>query len=282
MNRTCTVLSLRSCLVFRPRRVRTVSRNRTPGNNFAPSETHTPGSRLQQRGARYYSPELGRWLSRDPIGEAGFSLTTRRFKKAPGSRANEDRPVSRAGDRPKDEVNLGSPLLYVFVVNSPVNLIDPFGLLPGSPYATADAAAIAAVAEYVSGNQLVERGGAVYWATNIMGAVWVQVVGSDGETYWTPIAGVAYSYVPAVVGSAMAVNTAANNGLAPAGSVIVGYWHSHTCIGSGLPPGGFSQPDQTLIAGFTTGIFWLKDIYHSNLWRWKKAAGQPDVYGLLP
>ena len=28
-------------------------------------------SQLQQRGARYYKPELGRWTSRDPIGERG-------------------------------------------------------------------------------------------------------------------------------------------------------------------------------------------------------------------
>jgi RHS repeat-associated protein len=31
----------------------------------------TPGLRMQERGARFYSPELGRWLSRDPIEENG-------------------------------------------------------------------------------------------------------------------------------------------------------------------------------------------------------------------
>jgi RHS repeat-associated protein len=34
-------------------------------------KTHTPLSRLQERGLRYYSPGLGRWVSRDPIGEWG-------------------------------------------------------------------------------------------------------------------------------------------------------------------------------------------------------------------
>jgi RHS repeat-associated protein len=38
---------------------------------FATPKTHTPFSRLQERGHRYYSPSLGRWLSRDPIEEQG-------------------------------------------------------------------------------------------------------------------------------------------------------------------------------------------------------------------
>jgi RHS repeat-associated protein len=34
-------------------------------------KTHTPWGRLQVSGLRYYSPELGRWPSRDPIHESG-------------------------------------------------------------------------------------------------------------------------------------------------------------------------------------------------------------------
>jgi len=34
-------------------------------------KTHTPDRHLHISGLRYYSPELGRWLSRDPIGENG-------------------------------------------------------------------------------------------------------------------------------------------------------------------------------------------------------------------
>ena len=46
-------------------------RKRIPGFRPARPKTHTPGPQLQQRGLRYYSPELGRWVSRDPIEESG-------------------------------------------------------------------------------------------------------------------------------------------------------------------------------------------------------------------
>jgi len=34
-------------------------------------KTHVPASPVKERGHRFYSPEVGRWLSRDPIGEYG-------------------------------------------------------------------------------------------------------------------------------------------------------------------------------------------------------------------
>jgi len=34
-------------------------------------KTHTPDSRVKERGHRYYFPEVGRWLSKDPIEEEG-------------------------------------------------------------------------------------------------------------------------------------------------------------------------------------------------------------------
>lgn len=46
-------------------------RKRSPDVSRARPKTHTPGPRLQQRGFRYYSSNLGRWLSRDPIEEKG-------------------------------------------------------------------------------------------------------------------------------------------------------------------------------------------------------------------
>jgi RHS repeat-associated protein len=39
--------------------------------SLASPKTHVPGSRLQERGHRYYSASLSRWVSRDPIGENG-------------------------------------------------------------------------------------------------------------------------------------------------------------------------------------------------------------------
>ena len=46
-------------------------RKRIPGVLPASRKTLTPGSRLKERGLRFYNPAIGRWLSRDPIGEEG-------------------------------------------------------------------------------------------------------------------------------------------------------------------------------------------------------------------
>jgi hypothetical protein len=40
--------------------------------SHASPKTHVPGSRLQERGLRFYNTELSRWISRDPINEKGF------------------------------------------------------------------------------------------------------------------------------------------------------------------------------------------------------------------
>jgi RHS repeat-associated protein len=63
-----------------------------PAESLTTPKTHTPLSRLQKRGQRYYSPSLGRWLSRDPIEEQG------------------------------------GPNTYEFAGNAPTVLIDAFGL----------------------------------------------------------------------------------------------------------------------------------------------------------
>jgi RHS repeat-associated protein len=77
---------------------------------------------------RAYDARLGRWLSKDPLGEAGG-------------------------------VNL-----YGFVDNNPTNWIDMIGLAPGDPYPSADAAGIAAIREFnpISIKENAEYAGSVY------------------------------------------------------------------------------------------------------------------------
>jgi RHS repeat-associated protein len=64
-------------------------------------KTHTPVLRLQGRGSRYYSPGLGRWISRDPIGIRGGRN------------------------------------LYAFARNDSVNRVDPYGLIHWAAIAAA-------------------------------------------------------------------------------------------------------------------------------------------------
>jgi len=54
--------------------------NAVPGKFLASPKTHTPFSPVKERGRRYCSPEVGRWLSRDPINEMdGGNLLTGRL-----------------------------------------------------------------------------------------------------------------------------------------------------------------------------------------------------------
>ena len=79
--------------------------------------------------ARYYDPTVGRFISEDPLGFGG-----------------------------------GDVNLYAYARNNPVNRIDPLGLAPGEPYATPDAAAMAAVADIrAMPNQRIEYGGWIYY-----------------------------------------------------------------------------------------------------------------------
>ena len=66
---------------------------------------------LYYYGYRYYSPRLGRWITRDPIEEEGF-LTTVRISFEELHSTSEDRSN-----------------LYAFVRNDVLNAIDPKGLL---------------------------------------------------------------------------------------------------------------------------------------------------------
>jgi len=69
-------------------------------------KSHTPCRPAQYSGLRYYSPEISRWLSRDPIGERGLFFPTASPAKAPF---------------------LGVTHLYVFLANEPLGSLDLLG-----------------------------------------------------------------------------------------------------------------------------------------------------------
>ena len=45
--------------------------DRTPPSQPIRPKMHTPGLTAQDRGLRFYNPSIGRWVSRDPMGEEG-------------------------------------------------------------------------------------------------------------------------------------------------------------------------------------------------------------------
>jgi len=71
---------------------------------------------------RAYSPALGRWLSRDPIGELGFMLLGGGTLPITGMEFDDESngaPISERGDEN----------LYVFVGNDPISFLDMLGLV---------------------------------------------------------------------------------------------------------------------------------------------------------
>jgi hypothetical protein len=74
------------------------------------SNTHGGERRVQQPGLRYYSSELGRWVSKDPVSENGFRV---------GRRQGLPSGILQLGDGPQ----------YLGFRNAAVNHLDPLGLL---------------------------------------------------------------------------------------------------------------------------------------------------------
>ena len=95
-------------------RSETDGRKRIPGVFPASRKTLTPGSRLEERGQRFYNPNLGRWLSRDPIGEEVFFR--QRYQE-------EEDPAARTRLR---RFALNTPAYRVFE-NASTTFVDPDG-----------------------------------------------------------------------------------------------------------------------------------------------------------
>ncbi|MEI6516822.1 MAG: hypothetical protein WCO77_12680 [bacterium] len=94
--------------------------NAVPPKFWATPKTHTPGSRVKERGFRFYTPETGRWMSRDPIGEQAFLYSMMNYGGVPLQQ--------KVGWR-----KLGLRRLYGFVGNEPINKVDLYGLLTNDP-----------------------------------------------------------------------------------------------------------------------------------------------------
>ena len=88
--------------------------NAVPATSLADPKTHTPGSQVQERGYRYYSPTLGRWLSRDPLEEISWFGAVRW--------------LARVGMTPGLSPASSTRNLYDFLLNDSVNLTDSIGL----------------------------------------------------------------------------------------------------------------------------------------------------------
>ena len=84
---------------------------------------------LPLTGRCFYNPSTGRWLSRDPVNEAGFNLSSvnpGKFRQdIEEQELGSDDSDDGAADTTTDQTN---DLLYVFVQNNPEDLTDDLGL----------------------------------------------------------------------------------------------------------------------------------------------------------
>ena len=138
---------------------------------------HDAHTGLVRFGARDYDPTTGRWTAKDPIGFAG-----------------------------------GDTNLYGYVLNDPVNWVDPWGLERWAPnsFNTEEAAAMAALNEVLSGSVCadLEFGGLIY-------------IYLDGREY-------PYSFSSPRIGTSSSVNPGNPIEDIPLGTKSTATYHTHT------------------------------------------------------
>ena len=96
----------------------------TPRYQFSTKE-YSPRTGLNYYGYRYYSPNLGRWLSRDPLGEKYFSAFMNASYKKESYNPNK---LNLHNQILLDQVHV----FYIAVSNSPPGIHDGLGLVCGS------------------------------------------------------------------------------------------------------------------------------------------------------
>jgi len=98
------------------------ARKPTPSFSRVAPKTHTPCSPMQDRGLRFYNSEIGRWVSRDPIGEKGINIL---IKMSIKNIFEKSRQLHKFASHINDLLEQYS---YVFVLNTSQHSFDPIGL----------------------------------------------------------------------------------------------------------------------------------------------------------
>jgi RHS repeat-associated protein len=110
----------------------------------ASPKTHTPLPRLQERGHRFYSPEVGKWVNRDPIGEMGGENAYLAFYNDPVGQIDPDgrcpvfvTPTDQGGER---EVQSIRDIAVELVRGSPGGFKERIDWVISNPAATIEEA----------------------------------------------------------------------------------------------------------------------------------------------
>jgi RHS repeat-associated protein len=172
------------------------------------------GAELYYYGYRFYSPNLQRWLNRDPLGDTGGLVN----QVVDITRNQENTSTDESTSELFDAWVGINKNLYGGIGNNPVNVLDYFGLKPGDPYPTCDAAGIQAIKDInpESTKQGVEYAGSIYKSPD------------NSYSYTAPNKG---------------TKEGSDHGSVPAGKKEAGLYHTHGGNEPGFNNEGFSTQD---------------------------------------